>query len=205
MPPRMLRVGLTGPAGSGKSTVAVRLAALGIPVVDADRIAHTLYVPGSDLVAQLVAAFGGSILHPDGTVDRGALGRIVFQRSADRDTLNRIVHPSLVAELVKRLDALEAGGTRIAVLEAALLLQWDAARLVDVVIGVWAPRSVRLARLVAGGLASEAALFRLDAQVEEGLLRQRADQVLENTGSLAELQAAVSRLVVCLERRAASN
>jgi dephospho-CoA kinase len=204
MSPRMLRVGLTGPAGSGKSTVAAALAARGIPVVDADRVAHTLYVPGSDLVGDLVAAFGDSILYPDGTVDREALGRIVFARGEDRARLNRIVHPRLVAELTQRLDALEQGGARIAVLDAALLLQWDAARLVDVVIGVWAPRETRRARLVAGGLAPAAADQRLDAQVEETLLRQRADRVLENTGSLAEFLAAVSRLAEDLERRAGS-
>src|SRR5262245_6850690 len=128
-----MRVGLTGPAGSGKSTVAALLTEAGCPVVDADRVAHELYVPGTALVSELARAFGDRILRPDGSVDRTALGGVVFGSPAARLRLNALVHPPLVAELRGRMSALESAGARIVILEAALLLQWHADRLVELV------------------------------------------------------------------------
>ena len=201
----MLRVGLTGPAGSGKSTVARLFAAHGWPVIDADRVAHELYVPGSAIIRELARAFGSEVVAPDGTVDRGALGRQVFQRSDAREMLNRIVHPPLLDALKKRLLELENTGSRIAVLEAALLLQWDTEGLVDVVVGVWATRDLRLKRLVGSGLTRDAAALRADVQVSEEKLRDRADTLIENNGSTSELERAVRRVIDDLERRATSD
>ena len=201
----MLRVGLTGPAGSGKSTIATLLAEAGCPVVDADRAAHHLYVPGSDLVGELVRAFGADILDSDGGVNRETLGRLVFASRTARERLNALVHPALVAELKRRLDALEREGSGIAILDAALLLQWAAARVVDVVVGVWAPREIRLARLVATGIAPEIAAGRVDAQMTEALLRRHADILIENTGTPDDLRTKVERLLTDLKRRSASE
>jgi len=177
----------------------------GWPVVDADRVAHELYVPHSPVVSELVTAFSQDVLHPDGTVNRDALGRLVFTSAEARETLNRIVHSRLVLELQRRLAALEAHGARIAVLEAALLLQWDPATLVDIVVGVWAPRETRLLRLVAGGLSPEAAALRVDLQVGESQLRVDSDVLIENDGSLAALECTVRSLLQDLERRATST
>ena len=201
----MLRVGLTGPAGSGKSTVARIFAAQGWPIIDADRVAHELYVPGSAIVRELASAFGSDVVAPDGTIDRGALGRQVFFRSDARETLNRIVHPPLLDALRARLSHLETTGVGIAVLEAALLLQWDSEGLVDVVVGVWATRAVRLERLVASGLSPEAATLRADLQVTEDKLRDRADTLIENNGSTSDLEAEVKRVIADLKRRAISK
>ena len=197
----MLRVGLTGPAGSGKTTVAGMLAEAGCAIVDADRAAHDLYVPGSALVRDLARTFGDHVLRADGSVDRRALGEIVFASPAARAKLNALVHPPLVVELKRRLDALESTGIPIAVLDAALLLQWPADRLVEVVIGVWAPYDLRLARLVQSGLPREVAVGRVDAQMTEAVLRGGSDVVIENTGSLDDLRAAVGRLLETLKRR----
>jgi dephospho-CoA kinase len=201
----MIRVGLTGPAGSGKSTVAGLLRDSGCPVVDADRVAHELYVPGSDLVRELARAFGDHILRPDGSVNRGVLGGIVFASQDARNTLNALVHPALVVELERRMDALESQGAWVAILDAALLLQWRAHRLVGLIVGVWAPREARLARLVAAGLSSEAAAARVDAQMTEAELRQRSDILIENTGSPDDLRASVARMLEDLKRRSASE
>ena len=197
----MLRVGLTGPAGSGKSTAAAMLAEAGCAVVDADRAAHDLYVPGSALVRDLARAFGNRVLRADGSVDRGALGEIVFASPAARAKLNVLVHPPLVVELKRRLDALRDTGIPIAVLDAALLLQWRADRLVEVVVGVWAPNDLRLARLIASGVPREVAVGRVGAQMTETALRGGSDVVIENTGSLDDLRAAVGRLLETLKRR----
>ena len=197
----MLRVGLTGPAGSGKSTVAAMLAEAGCAVVDADRAAHELYFSGSELAKALAREFGDHILRPDGSVDRGVLGGIVFASPEARNALNALVHPPLVAELKRRLDALGDAGIPIAVLDAALLLQWHADRLVEVVVGVWAPNDLRLARLVASGLPRDVAVGRVDAQMTESALRDGSDGVIENTGSLDDLRAVVERLLETWKRR----
>ena len=201
----MLRVGLTGPAGSGKSTVAALLQAAGCPIVDADRAAHELYLPGSELAKRLARAFGDHILRPDGSVDRRVLGGIVFASAEARNTLNALVHPLLIAELERRMDALEENGAWVAVLDAALLLQWPADRLVDLIVGVWAPREVRLARLVASGLTPEAAVARVDAQMAEALLRRNSDILIENAGSRDELRTSVAQALEELKRRSASS
>jgi dephospho-CoA kinase len=201
----MYRVGLAGPAGSGKSTVAALLAEAGCPVIDADRTAHELYVPGSELVHNIARIFGEQVLRPDGGVDRAALGKTVFGSDPAREQLNALVHPLLVAELKRRLDALEITGVPIAILDAALLLQWRADRLVECVIGVWAPRETRLARLVASGLSPELAEARVDAQMTETVLRQNSDILIENTGTTDDLRVSVARLLEQLKRRSASQ
>jgi len=201
----MLRVGLTGPAGSGKSTVARLLAARGTPVIDADRVAHELYVPGGELVRELAGAFGDGILDSRGGIDRARLGEIVFGDPAARETLNRIVHPPLLAELERRLDALEAGGTPVAILEAALLLQWGPPRFIGFVVGVSAPRALRRERLGAQGLSPEQVAARLDAQVDEAELALGSDLLLLNRGSLEELERQVEALAHELERRSAGG
>jgi len=200
----MLRAGLTGGAGSGKSTVARMLAERGFPVVDADRVAHELYAPGTALARAILARFGPETARPDGSIDRAILGRLVFEDPERLRALNGLVHPPLVAELRSRLDALAGSGATAAVLEAALLLQWSAPGLVDLVIGVWAPREARLKRLVAGGLALEAAVLRVDAQIPDDVLRRRADFIVENTGSLDVLRTSIDGLAGELRRHAAA-
>jgi len=185
--------------------VAAIFAEAGCPVIDADRAAHELYLPGSELAKNLARAFGNHILRADGSVDRSALGGIVFASDAARKQLNALVHPLLVVELKRRLDALEASGMPIAILEAALLLQWRADRLVECVIGVWAPREARLARLIASGLPAQKAEARVDAQMTEAALRQGSDILIENTRTLDDLRASATRVWNDLKRRSASN
>jgi dephospho-CoA kinase len=198
----MLRVGITGGAAAGKSTVARRLAAAGIPVVDADREAHALYAPGTDLCRALAAAFGESVVGEDGGIDRAALGRIVFTDPARREKLNALVHPPLLDVLERRLRTLENEGHPVAVLDAALLLQWDAPGLVDLVVGVTAPRRVRRDRLERAGLAPEDAERRVDAQVDDVTLAERSDLLILNNGTPEALEAQADALVAELGRRA---
>jgi len=172
--------------------------------VDADRAAHDLYVPGSELTKSLARAFGDHILRPDGSVDRRVLGGIVFASPEARNTLNALVHPALVVDLKRRMDVLEASGAWVAILDAALLLQWHADRLVDLIVGVWSPRETRLARLIAAGLSAEAATARVDAQMTEADLRRHSDILIENAGSLDDLRSRVAGMLEDLKRRSAS-
>jgi dephospho-CoA kinase len=198
----MLRVGLTGGAAAGKSTVARRLSERGIPVIDADREAHALYAPGTELCRALVEAFGGEVAAEDGGIDRGALGRIVFADPARREALNALVHPPLIAALKARLRALAAEGHAAAVLDAALLLQWDAPDLVDLVVGVTAPRAVRRERLERAGLTPKDAERRVDAQVDDLTLAERSDLLILNNGTPEALEAQADALAEELLRRA---
>jgi dephospho-CoA kinase len=197
----MLRVGLTGPAGSGKTTVAGLLAGRGFPVVDADRVAHELYVPGSPLVRALVRAFGRDILLPGGIVNREALGRLVFADPDRLAQLDRIVHPPLLDELARRFTQWERGGEPVGILEAAVLLQWGPPKFIDLVVGVTAPRALRVERLVFAGLEHLEAEHRADAQVSEEELAEKADILIENAGGLDRLQERVDELEKDLRRR----
>lgn len=198
----MLRVGLTGGAGSGKSTASLHLAEAGFPVLDADRIAHELYAPGTPLAEAIVREFGPAASHPAGGIDRTALGRLVFGDREGLQALNDLVHPPLLAEIERRFEDLAVIGERAAVLEAALLLQWAGRVSVDLVVGVWAPRELRLARLIAGGMTRETAQRRVDAQVSDQDLRAGVDILLENTGSRDAFRASVNALAGDLRRRA---
>lgn len=197
----MLRVGLTGPAGAGKSTVAGLLAGRGFPLVDADRVAHELYVPGSPLVRALARAFGTEILRPGGSVNREALGRLVFGDPDRLAQLDRIVHPPLVDELARRLDELEKAGEPLGILEAAVLLQWGPPSFIDLVVGVTAPRKLRVERLMFTGLPRAEAEVRADAQMTEEELAEKADILIENVAGLDRLQREVDGLEIELRRR----
>lgn len=201
----MLRVGLTGGAGSGKSVVAGMLLRRGFPVIDADRVAHGLYVPGSDVVANLVHVFGSGILDSGGGIDRKKLGRMVFESPELLLALNDIVHPPLVRELEKILDRLEGEGETVAVLEAALLLQWGPPDFVNIVVGVIASPEIRKERLVRRGLTPEDADLRLAAQADLEDLTQRVDVLIDNSGNLAALEAEVDDLAKILRRNAPSG
>lgn len=198
----MLRVGLTGAAGAGKSTVAAGLADHGIAVIDADRVAHELYRPGGELVNRLEETFGPSVITEDGEVDRAALADIVFTDAAARQQLNRLVHPPLVQELERRWASLEQAGETVAVLEAALLLEWGPPPEIRLIVAVIAPRETRLARLVARGLSPEDARRRLDLQVSEQELLAAAHIVVDNHGDRDSLRRQIDGLSNELRRRA---
>jgi len=186
-------VGLTGGIGAGKSTVAQILAELGAEIIDADRIGHEVYRPGSDGFARVAEAFGPGVVGADGAIDRRALGALVFADPAARARLNAIVHPLIAAEVARRIAAARAtGAARPLVVEAAVLLEAGWRALVDRVWVVSARRENAIARVMATrGLERAEVERRLDAQLSDAERRREADVVLENDGSPAALRAAV--------------
>lgn len=187
------RIGLVGGIASGKSLAAAWFARRGWTVVDADKVAHELYAPGTALAREIVGAFGDAVRSPDGGVDRKALGAVVFADEAELRRLEALVHPVLRARLMERLDQAEASGESL-VLEMALLSRWSAmANRLDGVLGISAPGETRLARLVArNGLTLEAASARMARQEDEEGLLACATVVVRNDGTVEDLEDRLS-------------
>lgn len=198
----MLKVGLTGGIGSGKSEVSRRLAARGAVVIDADRIAREVVEPGTEGLARIVALFGAGVLHEDGSLNREGLGSIVFADSEKLASLNGIVHP-LVGARVAELQS-RAPEDAIVVYDVPLLVENNLAPMYDVVIVVDAADELRLDRLVRlRGMAEPDARARLAAQASREERLKAADVVVPNEGSLEELEARVAEVWAGLSARAA--
>lgn len=187
----MLRIGLTGGIGSGKSTVAGLLAERGAVVVDADRIAREVVEPGTPGLAAVVEAFGESVLAADGSLDRPALASVVFTDPAARARLDAIVHP-LVRDRAVALTA-EAAPDAVLVNDVPLLVETGQAGSYDLVLVVEAELETRLARLVERGTTREDARARIAAQASDEQRRAVADVVLDNSGTLEQLVDQVDR------------
>jgi dephospho-CoA kinase len=193
----MLRIGLTGGIGSGKSTAAARFAELGALVIDADAIAREVVQPGTPGLAAIVSRFGSSVLRADGSLDRPALARLVFDDPEALAALNAIVHPLVAARRAELTAA--AGPDAVVVADVPLLVETGMAGDFDAVVVVEAPLDQRLARLAARGLPESEARARIGRQASDQQRRAVATEVLDNSGSPAELarqvDAAWRRLV----------
>ena len=189
--PCVLRIGLTGGIGSGKSTVSALLAERGAVVVDADRLAREVVEPGTPGLAAVVAAFGDSVLTQDGALDRPALAAVVFTDPAARARLDGIVHPLVRARAVELIGALPDDA--VVVQDIPLLVETGQASAFDLVLVVEADPEARVARLVQRGLSEDDARARISAQASDEQRRAVADVVLDNSGTPAELAAQVDR------------
>ncbi len=203
----MLRVGLTGGIGSGKSEVARRLAGHGAVLIDADMAAREVVVPGSPGLAQIAAAFGPEVLLPDGSLDRERLGEIVFADPGLRAKLNAIVHP-LVREWMAAAEQAAVQAARppgpVVVHDVPLLAESRGREGFDLVIVVDVPPESQVDRLVGQrGMAPEQVRARMAAQASREQRLAVADIVIDNSGSLADLDRRVAEVWADLERRAA--
>jgi dephospho-CoA kinase len=197
----MLRVGLTGGIGAGKSEVSRWLEAQGAILIDADAIAREVVAPGTPGLAAVTGAFGAGVLRPDGSLDREGLGEIVFADPAKLETLNGIVHP-LVGQRMAELEH-GAGPEAIVVHDVPLLAENNLAAGYDLVVVVDAPEHVQLDRLTRHrGMSAEQARARMSAQASRDNRLAIADLVVDNSGSLAELDRQVGDLWAELRRRA---
>jgi len=190
----MLAIGLTGGIGSGKSTVAQMLVARGAAFVNADLVGHRSYRRGTPTYDRLIEAFGPEIVGADGEIDRQKLGRRVFADPEDRRRLNDIVWPAMAEIMARDLDELRARGARVAVLEAAILLEAGWQWLVDEVWVVVASPETAVRRLEAAGMEREHAEARIRSQLSNEERIYQADVVIENDGTTAELEAKVKSL-----------
>ena len=187
--------GLTGNIGSRKTTVGRMLSARGIPVVDADQVAREVVEPGRPALREIASRFPGVLL-PDGSLDRKALAARVFADPAEREALNRIVHPRIAEEVAGRMAALAAAGEKIAVYEAALIVENRLQQGLDGLIVVSAPPETQIARLrLREGMSEGEARARIASQLTQVEKARHATVVIDNSGSEAELSEKVERLV----------
>ena len=187
----MLRIGLTGGIGSGKSTVSRLLAAHGAVIVDADAIAREVVEPGTPGLAAVVDAFGPTVVSADGSLDRPALAGVVFADPEARRRLDAIVHPLVRARATEVAAA--APPDAVVVNDVPLLVETGQAAAYDLVLVVEADPDTRVARLVDRGLTAEDARARMAAQASDEQRRSVADVVLDNSGTPDELAAQVDR------------
>ena len=192
----MLRVGLTGGIASGKSTVARIFRELGAHVLDADRIAREIVPPGSPALARIARAFGKEMLRPDGTLDRAALGSVVFSDAGKRRVLEGMLHPLILDEIDRRIDALEHDDPAgLVVVEAALILELGRQGEFDTLVVVWADEGQQRRRMIQrDNLSAEEAQRRLDAQMPLSEKRGRAQFVIDNSGDQAACRADAERV-----------
>ena len=191
----MLLVGLTGNIASGKSTVAQLLSERGATIIDADVLARRAVERGSRAFDAIVQRWGTSVLSPDGHLDRAALRRSVFGNPKELEALNEIVHPEVERLRESRIADARARGDRIVVCDIPLLFEKKMVDRFDKIVLVDAPRPLRLERLVVDrGLRETEAMDMIASQMPAELKRARADFVIDNRGTLTELEAQVNEL-----------
>jgi dephospho-CoA kinase len=186
-------VGLSGGIGAGKSAVASRLAEHGAIVVDGDKLAREVVAPGSEGLAEVVAEFGHGVLSADGSLDRPALGKIVFADAGARRRLEEITHPRIRMRTVELIAAAPPGS--IVVNDVPLLVEAGLASTFELVIIVFAPRETRISRLAeTRGMTRDEAESRIAAQATDEQRRAVADVAIENDATLDDLRGRVDEV-----------
>lgn len=196
----MITIGITGTIGSGKSTVAGIMHELGAAVINADEVGHEVYLPGTAGWDEVVNTFGEDILAPDLIIDRCKLGELVFNSPEALSSLDAIMRPIILEEVRSRLAELRGKGTRVAVLEAALLVEAGWEGLVDEVWVTTAPLDVIMKRLAAKKQWSpEQVRQRIAAQNPVSLQIKSADLVIDTDKPLPELKAEIAQIFLHLK------
>ena len=187
----MLRVGVTGGIGSGKTALTDWLTEKGITVVDADLASRVVVAPGQPALAEIIAAFGDQYLLPDGQLNRAALRKLVFKDADKRKALEAMTHSRIREELIRQLAAADSA---YVVLSSPLLLESGQSELIDVSVVVDAPEATQIARTMERD-GNDSALVEgiMAAQLDRETRKSRADIVIDNSASLADLheQAAI--------------
>ena len=177
----MKRIGITGPTGAGKTTALNALTSLGAHVIDADAVYHDLLVSSAPMRQALTARFGTNILDETGKIDRKALGGVVFADPRALSDLNEITHRFILAEIDRQAARAEAEGRPAVAIDAIALIESGAAEGCDAVVGVLAPKEVRIRRIMAReGISEEYARKRVEAQRDDAFFRANCTHILEN-------------------------
>jgi dephospho-CoA kinase len=180
--------GLTGGIASGKSTVSRLWAKWGVPIVDADLVSREVMVPGTPAFTAIIECFGLGVLSPDGTLDRKAIGDVVFNDKKKRALLNSIVHPRIAAGTMSLFSDMKLKGEKFACYDAPLLIESGQAGAFKPIVVVTVPPDVQLSRIMArDGITEQAAKSRISAQMIQSAKIKQADVVINNDDDLSML------------------
>lgn len=204
MPAPLLRVALTGGIGTGKSYCLDRFARLGAPTIDADGLARQAVAPGTSGFEQVVSRFGTTVLRADGSLDRGALGSLVFSDKEARRALEAIIHPVIYRAIERWFEGLaRTGHSQVAIADIPLLFETGRQHEFDAVVVASCPIELQKARVIArDGLTSAEADRRLGSQIPVEEKARRADHVIDTSGSFDETDRQVRELWTLLSERA---
>ncbi len=188
-------LGLTGGIACGKSTVSLTLSALGAAIVDGDQLSRALTAPQGEALPKLREAFGDGVFQQDGTLNRRALGQMVFQHPEEKEKLDALMQPLIHGMTLKKIDEARESGASICVLDMPLLYEFGYERLCHRVWCVSLPQEEQIRRLMArDGMTCEAALDRIRSQMPTREKAARADVVIDTSGTIEETQAIVRKL-----------
>lgn len=188
----MLKIGLTGGIGSGKTTVADRFKDYGIPVIDADRIAHALVAPGQPALAKIAETFGSDLLDADGSLNRQKMRELIFKSPALRNKIEAILHPRIFEEIDRQLKGVEAPYVIISI---PLLLETGAQSFVDRILVVDCPVELQYERVQARDKLNREQIVRiLESQVSREMRVNAADEIIVNDSNLASLAGQVKKI-----------
>ncbi|OUN86402.1 dephospho-CoA kinase [Flavonifractor sp. An52] len=183
----MKRIGITGPTGAGKTTALNVLTELGAHIIDADQVYHDLLAHSTPMGDALTARFGSAILDETGQVDRKALGSVVFADPTALADLNAITHRFIIEEIDRQAAQAETDGRSAVAIDAIALIESGVGETCDAVVGILAPREIRIRRIMAReGIPEDYARKRVEAQQGDGFFRAHCTHILENQGTAEE-------------------
>lgn len=195
----MLKVGLTGGIATGKTYVAAKLRARGIPVIDADALAHGVMAAGTEATAAIAQRFGAGVLTPDGSVNRARLAPIVFADPEARQALEAIVHPAVHRATDAGIRAFELTGDHaLVVVDVPLLYETGSEKRFDKVIVTVCPAALQIERMKERGLSEDAARQRIAAQLPSEAKTSRADFVIDTSGSFEQTDRQIDACLAAL-------
>lgn len=191
----MRRVGLTGGIACGKSTVCGYFAQLGVGIISADEVAHQIIQPGEEAYQTIIQTFGSAILNDDRTINRAALGSLVFNSTDLRMKLNEITHPIIIRRTTEMMDQMErTGNVLLAIVDAALMVESGSYKRFEKLIVVWCREDLQIQRLIVRtGLEPEEALLRLRAQMPLSEKRKYADYEIDTSGNFQSTETQVRK------------
>lgn len=202
----MIVLGLTGGIASGKSSISTMLEEMGFPIIDADVIARKVVEKGSTALERIKDEFGEGVLNDDGTLNRKALGKLVFGSSEKLELLNSITHPAIIEEIRKNIDALSAKGEKMCVLDAPLLIESGIYSMADLVLLVYVDEKTQLYRLMnRDSIPEELALKKISSQMDFEEKKKYADFIINNSGRLECTRAQLENIIATIRGMEESN
>lgn len=201
----MLAVGLTGGIACGKSVIRQKFDDRGVPTLDADHVVHGLFAPGSEVTRAIRSRFGASVIAADGSVDRKALGVIVFRDGTEREGLEAIVHPRVFQAIETFLDDARNRSADVAVVDAALMYETASYERYDRIVVAYCPPKLQQQRLMTrDALSPEQAQRRIDSQMPVEEKRDLADYVIDTSGTMEQTLERADRVLAQLLEEAKS-